>query len=431
MRKESTRRIDGIVREGILRVLRPLALAPLLALLIAFALPVKAADAAFAQFLVSLWPDAQRIGVTRATFDAVTRNLEPDFSLPDLIVPGRPPRPERGQAEFVSTPAEYLKEATIERLAVRGRALRQEYAGTLAKIAQRYGVPPEILLAIWARETAYGAAKMPYDAVRTLATQAYAGRRKERFRREFILAMKMLQDRQATAAEMRSSWAGAMGLVQFMPSDFEKYAVDFDGDGRRNIWSSVPDALASAAAQLVGKGWRAGETWAYEVRVPADLDCTGADPDVTMTIGEWRRRGFAPAYGQTLPRDVLAKKASLFLPAGTYGPAFLILPNYYVIKSYNFSDLYVLFVGHLADRIAAPRPFEAPWRPVVQMTSTDLETIQRALTRRKLYDDKIDGKAGMATRLAIGHYQKANGLKLDCWPNKSVLDHLRASGDPN
>ncbi len=386
--------------------------------------PAHAADPAFAQFLASVWPEAQRAGVSRGTFDALTRDLEPDLSLPDLVIPGKPPRPERGQAEFVSTPAEYLKEATIERLAAKGRQLLAEHRATLAAIEKRTGVPPEILLAIWARETAYGGAKLPYDALRTLATQAYVGRRKERFRPEFILAMKMLQDRVATRAEMRSSWAGAMGLVQFMPSDFDKYAVDMDGDGRRNVFSSVPDALASAAAQLVGKGWQAGEAWAYEVRAPKNLDCTGADPDVTMTVAEWARRGFAPAYGRSFSRKELAAKASLFLPAGIYGPAFLILPNYYVIKSYNFSDLYVMFVGHLADRIASPRPFEAPWRPVVQMKSADLEAIQRGLTRRKLYSGKIDGKAGMATRLAIGHYQKANGLKLDCWPNKAVLDHL-------
>ncbi|MGE0751943.1 MAG: lytic murein transglycosylase [Variibacter sp.] len=386
--------------------------------------PARAADPAFAQFLAAVWPEAQRAGVTRATFDALTRDLEPDLTLPDLVIPGQPPRPERGQAEFVSTPAEYLKEATIERLAAKGRQLLAEHRATLSAIEKRFGVPPEILLAIWARETAYGGAKLPYDALRTLATQAYVGRRKDRFRPEFILAMKMLQDRVATRAVMRSSWAGAMGLVQFMPSDFDKYAVDMDGDGRRNIFSSIPDALSSAAAQLVGKGWQAGETWAYEVRAPKNLDCTSADPDVTMTVAEWARRGFTPAYGRSFSRKELAAKASLFLPAGIYGPAFLILPNYYVIKSYNFSDLYVMFVGHLADRIAAPRPFEAPWQPVVQMKSSDLETIQRALTRRKLYSDKIDGKAGMATRLAIGHYQKANGLRLDCWPNKAVLDHL-------
>jgi lytic murein transglycosylase len=388
----------------------------------------RAADPAFAHFLAAVWPEAQRAGVTRATFDALTHDLEPDLTLPDLVIPGQPPRPERGQAEFVSTPAEYLKEATIERLAARGRQLLAEHRATLAAIEKRFGVPPEILLAIWARETAYGGAKLPYDALRTLATQAYVGRRKERFRPEFILAMKMLQDRVATRADMRSSWAGAMGLVQFMPSDFDKYAVDMDGDGRRNVFSSIPDALASAAAQLVGKGWEAGETWAYEVRAPKNLDCTSADPDVTMTVAEWARRGFTPAYGRSFSRKELAAKASLFLPAGIYGPAFLILPNYYVIKSYNFSDLYVMFVGHLADRIAAPRPFEAPWQPVVQMKSADLETIQRALTRRKLYSDKIDGKAGMATRLAIGQYQKANGLALDCWPNKAVLDHLQAHG---
>src|SRR5712691_5324955 len=156
----------------------------------------------------------------------------------------------------------------------------------------------------------------------------------------------------ATRSQMRSSWGGAMGLTQFLPSEFYKHAVDFDGDGRRDIWTSVPDALASAAKQLADKGWRRGERWAYEVRAPKNVDCTTADPGVTQPIAAWLKRGFAPAYDRKLGAAELAREASLLLPAGIYGPAFLILPNYYVIKDYNFSDLYVLFVGHLADRIA-------------------------------------------------------------------------------
>ena len=234
----------------------------------------------------------------------------------------------------------------------------------------------------------------------------------------------MLQDG-IPRARMRSSWGGALGLTQFLPSEYYKYAVDFDGDGRADIWTSVPDALASAAKQLAGKGWQRGKTWAIEVRVPANLDCTIADPENLMPIIEWLRLGYIPAHGGIMSPDHQAERVSLLMPAGTFGPAFLILKNYYVIKEYNFSDLYVLFVGHLADRIAGNPPFATPWRPVIQLHTKQLEEMQRRLGALGLYRDKIDGKAGMRTRLALGSYQKANGLKLDCWPTAAVLAHMQ------
>jgi hypothetical protein len=220
---------------------------------------------------------------------------------------------------------------------------------------------------------------------------------------------------------MRSSWGGAMGLTQFLPSEFYKYAVDFDGDGKVDIWNSIPDALASAGKQLAGKGWRRGERWAYEVRAPANDDCTIAEPSYVFSIGEWLKRGYQPAYGRKLSPAGLKLDASLLLPEGTYGPAFLTPKNYYVIKDYNFSDLYVLFVGHLSDRILDARPFEKPWSKNTQLRTEDVEAMQRTLTERGLYKDKIDGKAGMLTRAALGAYQKANRLKLDCWPTAAVL----------
>ena len=394
-----------------------------LAALILVMAPARADDA-FRQFIESLWPEAQKLGVSRATFDMATRGLEPDLGLPDLAVPGRPERPPPGQPEFVQTPADYLRETTFVRLSAQGRKLLAEHATTLQAIEQRFGVPPAIVLAIWGRETAYGGYHLPKNAVQVLATQAYVGKRKDVFRPEFLLALKILQEGHVKLADMRSSWAGAMGLTQFLPSEFYQHAVDFDGDGRRDIWNSVPDALASAAKQLADKGWQRGERWAYEVRAPQNLDCTTADPDVTLPLSAWLKRGFAPAYGRKLDAGALDRKASLLLPAGSYGPAFLILPNYYVIKSYNFSDLYVLFVGHLADRIADARPFETPWGKVVQLKTADLERMQQVLTARGFYQDKIDGKAGMKTRLALGAFQKANGLRLDCWPTADVLSKM-------
>jgi lytic murein transglycosylase len=382
------------------------------------------ADAAFTQFLQGVWPDAEKLGVSRTTFDAAIRGLEPDLSLPDLDLPGRAEKQPQ-QAEFVQTPASYVREATIARLATQGKTLLDAHRATLDAIERRFGVQPSVLLAIWARETAYGSYKLPHDAIRVLATQAYVGRRKDKFREEFVAALKMLQDG-VPREKMRSSWGGAMGLTQFLPTEFYKQGVDFDGDGKIDIWTSMPDALASAAKQLADKGWQRGKRWAYEVRAPADVDCTIAQPEHIEPIGDWLKHGYVPAYGRKLSADEMKEPASLLLPEGTYGPAFLTPKNYYVIKEYNFSDLYVLFVGHLSDRMLDAKPFEKPWSKNSQLRTGQVEAMQRTLTERGLYKDKIDGKAGMLTRAALGAFQKANGLKLDCWPTAAVLGAMQA-----
>src|SRR4029077_7129860 len=337
-------------------------------------------------------------------------------------------KPQAGQPEFVQTPADYIKESAISGLAATGRKLYDQYRPALGTIERQFGVDPTVVLAIFGRETDYGRAEDTRSAIRVLATQAYLGKRKDKFREEFLLALKIAQDGQIRLADMKSSWAGAMGLTQFLPSDYLKYAVDFDGDGRTDIWNSVPDALASAAKQLLGKGWQPGLRWAYEVHPPAGVDCTIGVPSYTLTIGEWLERGFRPAYGRVLSATERAETASLLQPAGPYGPSFLATKNYFAIKEYNFSDLYVLFVGHLSDRITDPRPFETPWTNIVQLPTADLDRMQQLLTARGYYHDKIDGKAGMLTRAALGEYQKRNGLKLDCWPSAALLRQMEASG---
>jgi lytic murein transglycosylase len=398
------------------------------AIAIAFASShARAADAAFIQFIASLWPEAQAAGVSRATFDAQTGSLEPDYKLPDLILPGRPATGAPSQAEFVQVPADYLKEASITRLATEGRRLLEKYRSALSAIESRFGVPATIVLAIWGRETDYGRYTLPYDGLRVLATQAYVGRRKDQYRNEFILALKMIGDGEVKRNDMRSSWAGATGLTQFLPSEFYKHGVDFDGDGRKDIWHSVPDALASAAQQLVNKGWQRGLRWAYEVRAPANVDCTIGVPEVTKPIAEWLREGFVPVRGMQLSKAEQAQPASLLQPEGIYGPAFLATANYFVIKEYNFSDLYVLFVGHLSDRMVSPQPFATPWSASTQLRTADVEAMQRGLTRLGLYKDKLDGKAGMQTRAALGAYQKSAGLKVDCWPSEAVLRSINAA----
>jgi lytic murein transglycosylase len=393
-----------------------------LALAAAWAAPARADDA-FHQFLESLWPEAQKMGVARPTFETAIQGLAPDLSLPDLDVPGRPERPPPGQPEFVQTPADYLKESRFVRLAARGRQLLAQHATTLAGIEQQFGVPGSIVIAIWGRESDYSTHYGGRDAIQILATQAYVGKRKQFFRNELMYAFRMLQDG-VPRSQLRASWGGAMGLTQFLPSEYYKYGVDFERKGRVDIWTSVPDALASAAKQLVGEGWQRDKPWAYEVHVPANVDCTLANPDTKRPLAEWLKGGFVLAHGRKARARDLTEPASLLLPAGIYGPGFLIFHNYFALKEYNFSDLYVLFVGHLADRIAGERPFETPWEKVVQLKTADLERMQRLLTARGFYQDKIDGKAGMKTRLALGAFQKANGLKLDCWPTADVLTRM-------
>jgi lytic murein transglycosylase len=391
--------------------------------------PVRADDA-FQAWLQSLWPQAQAIGVSRATFETATYGLEPDLTLPDLVLPGRPEQPSKAQPEFVQTPADYIKEPAIEQLAVHGRKLLDQYRAPLTAIEHQFGVPPAILLAIFGRETDYGRETDSRNAIRVLATQAYLGRRKDKFALEFLDALKILDDGKVKLADMKSSWAGAMGLTQFLPSDYLKYAVDFDGDGKADIWNSVPDALASTAKQLLGEGWQGGLRWAYEVRAPAHVDCTIGVPENKLPIGDWLKRGFVPAYGQKLSAGELVQDASLVQPAGLYGPSFLATANYFALKQYNYSDLYVLFVGHLSDRIADPRAqtasFETPWDKVAQLPTADLDRMQQILTARGYYHDKIDGKAGMLTRAALGAYQKQSGLKVDCWPSAAVLQQMQA-----
>jgi hypothetical protein len=212
-----------------------------------------------------------------------------------------------------------------------------------------------------------------------------------------------------------------MGLTQFMPSEFYTLAYDLDGDGKKDIWGSVADALASAANQLRAKGWVANQTWGYEVRLPKDISCLMEGPDNAKPVAEWVRLGVVRATGGDFPTHALDQSAFILAPAGAYGPVFLALENFLVIKRYNMSDLYALFVGNLGDRIAGGGDFTVPWANVQQLSAKSIEGIQEGL--------KAEGYAvGMNTRALIGAYQKAKGLKLDCWPAEALLNHLRSKG---
>lgn len=383
-----------------------------------------AQDANLKAWIEGLWPEAEAAGVSRATFDKALAGFKPDLKLPDLDLPGRPSNDASGQAEFTRAPAEYLDRAYLMRLAAEGRELAAKHAATLAKIEKELGVDRYSVLAIWGRETAFGHHKLPHDAINVVATQAYLGRRKDLFRVELIAALRMLEAG-IPRGLMRASWAGAMGLTQFMPSEYFKHAHDLDGDGKMDIWHSVPDALGSAASQLKGKGWVAGETWGYEVRLTPTADCAYEGPTQERPISEWAELGLKRANGKPWTEAQLALSAYLMSPAGGYGPSFLVLENYKVIRRYNMSDLYAVFIGNLADRIAGGGDFVTPWGGTGPQKTKNIEEIQERL-RGLGYDvEKIDGKVGSNTRKVIGLYERASNLRVDCWPSDAVLNHMR------
>jgi lytic murein transglycosylase len=393
----------------------------------------RAVEQRFAQWLQALWPDAEATGVSRKTFDAQIKGLKLDWSLPHLVLPdpagpdGPPlppvlkPKPIH-QPEF-DIPANYFNKNTLNALAATGRSQMSQLTPQLRAIQSEYGVPASIVLSIWGRETGYGKAKLPYDALTAIATQAFMGRRPEIFREEVIGALKILQAGHATRAQMRSSWAGAMGHTQFLPSDFEKYAVDFDGDGKRDIWGSVLDALASAGNSLRSQGWDGRQTWGYEVTLPKNFDCTLQGPDTARPISEWMKLGVARVRGKQFPEARLADPAFLVLPAGLKGPAFLATENFSVLKLYNNSDVYAIFVGHVADMIAAnaPTDFAGTWQAVERLPRDRIQRFQEVLVAKGHDVGKVDGLAGFKTRRSIGHEERKLGLQLTCYPSQALV----------
>lgn len=386
---------------------------------------IAQAQPSFKSWLQDLWPDAERAGVARATFDRAFAGVEPDLALPDLILPGKQAPPPGGQAEFSRTPEQYIDRDQIARLAKEGRELAARHKAILDRVEQQIGVDRATVLAIWGRETAFGSHRSRHDVIRVLATQAYTGRRPDLFRGELIFALRLLQDGIVTRENMRGSWAGAMGLTQFMPSEFYGSGIDMDGDGKLDLFGSTADALGSAARQLQQKGWIKGLPWGIEVKLSAKVDCANEGPANSRPIGEWAKLGVTRADGKPFAPALLKADAYLMSPAGAFGPSFLATENFKAIRAYNMSDLYAVFVGHLADRIAGGADFKTPWRQIRQLPHRDIAEIQSQLKQRGAAIDKIDGKIGSNTRWQIGQYERRARIDVGCWPRKEVLEHLR------
>jgi len=395
-----------------------------MAALTASAAPI---DDQFRKWLAGdLWPDAKANGVSKSTFDAAFAGVKPNLKLPDLVLPGKKqttPKKQH-QAEF-SSPGNYFAEKTVAAVSGGGRSRAKANARTLAAVEKRYGVPGSIVLAIWGRESGFGGAKMPYDAFEVLGTKAFLATRKDMFRKEVLAALVMVERGMVPREAMRSSWAGALGQPQFLPTSFLKHAVDFDGDGRIDIWNSVPDTLGSIANYLAQFDWQKGRDWGFEVSVPESVSCALEGPDQGRSFRDWAAMGIERVNGKAFPKGELSRDGFLLMPAGRSGPAFVVTPNFYVLKSYNESDLYALFVGHGADRIAhGDRRFAAPWGKVGGLYRSDVAAMQRGLEKLGYDVGGADGLPGFRTRRSIGDWQQKNGQRATCFPDRGLIDRL-------
>ena len=328
------------------------------------------------------------------------------------------------QPEFVKSTGDYVRQSVTEERVATGRRRRADVA-QFPDIEARYGVPSEILTAIWAQESAYGAIQGDLDVIRSLASLASDGRRRDWAETQIYAALRMIQDGDATRAQMKGSWAGAMGQTQLIPEAFLTVAVDGDGDGRRDIWGSPADALASAANLMATDGWRRGETWAREVAVGGDFDY-GLAEGPKHTPGDWAALGARRADGLPWGDADKDTPCQLILPAGAFGPAFLIFPNHMVIRRYNNSTAYALSVGLLADRIAGMGPLTVAWPVEPPLSMDDRAGAQGALKALGFDPGASDGVIGVNTRQALRAWQKARGLPADAHLTQALSQQLRA-----
>jgi lytic murein transglycosylase len=380
--------------------------------------PSPAADVthqqAFAAWLSEFRASARASGIRDATLGQA---LDRAQFLPRVI------ELDRVQPEFTRTVWDYLdRTVTAQRLAM-GRDMLQRVRSEAAAVFQGQRVPPEAVVAIWGMESNYGSNVGDMSTIDALATLGFEGRRAAWARGELLSALKIIERGDITPERMIGSWAGAMGQTQFLPSSFLTYAVDADGDGRRDIWDSLPDVVASTANYLAQSGWQADQPWGVEVRLPAGFDYGRADDAVRQSAAQWSAEGVSTIDGAPLP--VMAD-ASILLPAGARGPAFLVGVNFRAILRYNNSTSYALAVGLLTQQLAGGPPVRAPWpRDLAALSRSETMELQQALTQRGFASGQPDGVAGPATRAAVRAYQRSAGLPADGFPSADLLQRLR------
>lgn len=395
----------------------------LIALLAAIATDVaalRAQDAGFKRFVEAFQPTARRAGVSGRVYRVAFEGIGPD---PEVL------KKAAHQPEFTKPIWEYLASAVSDSRIENGRRMLNKYSAVLERLQETYGVDRYVILAIWGMESAYGSYMGDKYVIRSLATLAYKGPRQKFGRQQLVAALRILQNGDTTPARMVGSWAGAMGHTQFIPTTYAAHAVDYDGDGRRDIWDTIPDALASTANYLKVSKWRPGETWGYEVVLPDRFDYALASRKTVKTLAQWEALGVRRARGKKFPRP--DDRSSIILPAGAHGPAFAILNNFRSILRYNNATAYALAVGHLADRIRDPNlsGFQKPWptdyRPLSRSQRVELQTL---LKSRGYLRGEADGVIGSRTRAAVRAFQRSRGLIVDGYPSVKLLQHLKQGG---
>ena len=374
------------------------------------------ADAGFQKWISEFYSVAAKSGISRNTYNSVLGGVQ---QIDPLVL-------ERAnyQPEFTSQIWDYLDARVTKFTVAEGQRLRQQYKRWFDVIEKRFGVDRDILLAIWSIETIYGdyltRPNSTHHIGQALATLAYKDRRRAKYARtQLIAALKIVQNGDIPAEGLRGSWAGAMGHTQFIPTSYQAWAVDIDGNGRRDVWNFPPDALASSANLLRKNGWVSGQTWGYEVTLPKGFNAKLADKD-GYTVRDFEKMGVKRANGRAFANH--GSKAVLKFPGGTKGPAFLMLRNFYVLKRYNNADKYALAVGHLADRIAGAGPIIQQWpRGYVPLDDDERFEAQKHLKRLGFYDGEVDGNIGSGSREAIREFQKRAGMKPDGNPSRKLL----------
>ncbi|MEO3384790.1 lytic murein transglycosylase [Mesorhizobium sp. CAU 1741] len=375
------------------------------------------ADAQFQRWISEFRGVAANSGISRSTFDTAFAGITaPD---PEVL------KLASNQPEFNAPVWQYFDNQITDESVSNGRAMARQHGRTLDAVEQRFGVDRNIVLAIWSVESRYGEAlkndRIMRSIVRSLSTLAYADRRRQKFgRQQLIAALKILQTGDIDASHLTGSWAGAMGHTQFIPTSYQAWAVDLDGNGKRDVWNSIPDALGSAANLLRDNGWRPGHAWGYEVVLPQGRKF----PAGRLSLAQWQAIGVVRANGQAYPRP--GDQAELKVLEGREGPAFLVLHNYNVLKRYNNSDRYALAVGLLADQIAGYGPLSRDWnRPFTRLSFSETQELQKHLSANGYYSGEIDGRIGPASRDAIKAIQSQMGMSQDGHPSKELLSRLR------
>ncbi|MFV3411925.1 lytic murein transglycosylase [Pseudomonas nitroreducens] len=369
----------------------------------------------FAQWRDGFRAQALAAGISPQTFDQAFEGIEPD----DSVVTA-----DRSQPEFTRPVWQYLESAVSAARVRNGQDRLLQNAEVLQRIDSTYGVDREAVMAIWGMESNFGQQMGSKNVVRSLATLAYEGRRPDFGRDQLIAALQIIQHGDVPVSNMIGSWAGAMGQTQFIPTTYNQYAVDFDGDGRRDIWGSSEDALASTANYLHVSGWQPGQAWGFEVKLPPGFDYSQADMSIRKPLAEWQRLGVQPMSAKQF--DALKTNASLLLPAGYRGPAFLITDNFRAILKYNNSTAYALAVGLLADSFKGGGQLVGQW-PMDEnpLSRSERIELQQKLTDRGYDPGSVDGIIGANTRHAVRSFQKTISWPADGYPTQTLLMRLR------